>query len=63
MLAKTTFTVREAAAYIGVGLNKLYELCNCSNSNFPAIRVSERKIIILKSALDSWLEQQLSEKK
>lgn len=50
---KLTYTVKEVAQLLNLGLNKTYELV--SNKNFPAIHVG-RKIIIPKAALHRYLE-------
>ena len=52
---KLTLTPAEAAALLGVSLPTFYQLCR--REGFPSIRVG-RKILISKSGLCKWLEQQ-----
>lgn len=56
---KLTFTVDEMAAAIGVSRPVAYELVR--KEGFPAIRVSERRIIIPRDSLMRWLEKQAGE--
>lgn len=51
-----TMTVREFCVEYGVGINKGYELINCEG--FPMLRVG-RKILIIRSKVDQWLEKQV----
>lgn len=53
---KKTMTVKEFSIEYGVGLNKAYELTN--SENFPAIRCG-RRVIIIKSKLDDWFENNI----
>ena len=46
-------TVRDLAAELGINLNGAYNLCK--KPGFPAIRVSERRIVIPREALNNWL--------
>ena len=52
-MQKATFTVYEAAEYIGVGRNTMYKLVK--EKNFPSIRIKKQIRIPIK-ALDQWLE-------
>ena len=56
---KLTFNVDEMAAAIGVSRPVAYELV--SKEGFPAIRVSERRIIIPVDSLKKWLDRQAGE--
>lgn len=49
------FTSKEAAAYLGIGLNSFYELCN--TKDFPSFKVGT-KIIVPKRNLKEWMENQ-----
>jgi len=49
------FTSKEAATYLGIGLNSFYELC--STKEFPSFKVGS-KIIIPKRKLNEWIEKQ-----
>ncbi|WP_198006332.1 helix-turn-helix domain-containing protein [Alkaliphilus oremlandii] len=49
------FTSKEAAAYLGIGLNSFYELCN--RKDFPSFKVGT-KIIVPKRKLKDWIEKQ-----
>lgn len=51
-MTKGTLTVEEVAKYIGIGMNKAYDLVKLQG--FPVIRIG-RRFIIPKSALDEWL--------
>ena len=53
---KLTFTVEEMAASLGISRPVAYELTR--REGFPAIRVSERRIIIPVEALKRWLDKQ-----
>lgn len=54
MPVKATLNVKELSKYLGVGLNTAYELVR--QSDFPAIRVGEKRIIIPVEQLDEWLK-------
>lgn len=54
MTEKLTITVKELAEQLGVGIAVAYELVK--KEGFPAIRVSERRIIVPVDALHKWLE-------
>ena len=56
---KLTFNVDEMAAAIGVSRPVAYELVR--KEGFPAIRVSERRIIIPVDSLKKWLDKQAGE--
>lgn len=53
---KLTFTVDEMATALGVSRPVAYELTR--REGFPAIRVSERRIIIPVDALKKWLDRE-----
>lgn len=48
-------SVREMAEVLGIGLPAAYDLCHIEG--FPAIRVSSRRIIVPKEALQRWLNE------
>lgn len=50
---KLTVTVNEMAKLLGISRPTAYELAK--REGFPAIRVSERRIIIPVDALNRWL--------
>ena len=52
---RVVYTVPEVAALLGINLPKAYELAR--QPDFPAIRVSNRRIVIPKTAFERWLEQ------
>lgn len=54
--AKTTYSPREVADILGICLPAVYELCG--REDFPAIRVTPRRIIIPVDGLQRWLEEQ-----
>ncbi len=51
-MMRATFTVAETAQYIGLGLNKTYQLIN--EKIIPSIKLG-RQYKIPKVALDEWL--------
>ena len=54
-IEKAVYNVYEVAALLGINLPKAYELAR--QPDFPAIRVSNRRIVIPKTAFERWLEQ------
>lgn len=52
-MEKLTYTQKEAAAVMGVALNTVRDLCR--QPDFPAIRVSPRRIVIPVDGLKAWL--------
>ena len=55
---KLTYSVKEAAAVVGIGYIGMYQLCN--REDFPAIRIGKR-IVIPKDGLQRWLARQSGE--
>ncbi|WP_455819569.1 helix-turn-helix domain-containing protein [Clostridium butyricum] len=51
-----TMTVKEFCAEYGIGINKGYEIINCEG--FPMLKIG-RKILIIRSKLDLWFENQV----
>lgn len=51
-----TYSVKEVADILGICLPAAYELCN--RADFPAIRVTPRRIIIPLDGLQRWMEEQ-----
>ncbi len=45
-------TLKEAASYVGIGINKIYELAK--KSDFPCVKVGAKRLVI-KSELESYL--------
>ena len=56
MEEKLAYSVSEMAKVLDIGRNTAYELVN--RADFPAIKVSERRIIIPIDGLKRWLESQ-----
>jgi excisionase family DNA binding protein len=54
--SKATLTVLECAEYIKVNKDKIRELINKPNSDFPYFK-NGSKVIINKSQLDLWLDK------
>ncbi|GBG56057.1 excisionase [Sporomusaceae bacterium FL31] len=54
-MEKATLTVTEMARYMGIGLNKAYQLAN--DRIIPCIKIG-RQFRIPKAALDAWLIKQ-----
>lgn len=53
-------SIAELAERLGVSRPIAYQLAH--RADFPAIRVSPRRIIVPAAALDRWLEEQAAEK-
>ncbi len=51
-----TMSVKEFCSEYKVGINKGYEIIN--RKDFPMIRLG-RKIIIIRSRVDEWMENQI----
>lgn len=51
---KITYNQKEAAKAINVSVTTIRELCK--RPDFPAIRISPRRIVIPKDGLHRWLE-------
>jgi excisionase family DNA binding protein len=55
-MEKLTISVDEMAKMLGISRPVAYELTR--KEGFPAIRISERRIVIPIDSLKSWLSQQ-----
>ncbi|WP_411679591.1 helix-turn-helix domain-containing protein [Clostridium thailandense] len=53
---KKTMTIKEFCSEYGIGINKAYEIVHVKD--FPMIRCG-RKIIILRSKVDNWMEKHI----
>lgn len=51
-----TMSVKEFSAEYKIGINKSYEIIN--RKDFPMVRLG-RKIIIIRSKVDEWMENQI----
>lgn len=51
-----TMSVKEFCSEYGVGINKGYEIIN--SRYFPMLRLG-RRIIIIRSKVDEWIENQI----
>ncbi|PEL07817.1 DNA-binding protein [Bacillus sp. AFS017336] len=51
---KTTMTVKELSAYIGVGMTTIYQ--EVSEGKIPHVRVRS-KILFSKEVIDEWLNK------
>lgn len=58
MMEKATLTVVETAQYIGLGVNKTYELINCKI--IPSVKLG-RRFLVPRVALDQWLIEKAGE--
>ena len=56
MIDKLTISVEEMASMLGISRPVAYELTK--REGFPAVRVSERRIIVPVEALKRWLNEQ-----
>jgi excisionase family DNA binding protein len=54
--SKLTYSVPELAELLNIGRNAAYDLAN--REDFPAIRISPRRIIVPADRLEAWLAQQ-----
>lgn len=57
---KLVYNVDELAAVLHISRPNAYELC--SREDFPAIRISPRRIVVPVDALQAWLNQQATKK-
>lgn len=55
-IEKITFSIVEAAGYLGIGHEKIRELVNEEGTDFPYFKVGNR-VAIDKRALDFWIEK------
>ena len=53
---KATLTVMECAEFINISKEKIRELVNKQNTDFPFFKVGA-KVLINKSMLEAWLER------
>lgn len=53
MAEKVAYSIHEVAAVLGISVPVAYELAR--RPGFPAIRVSERRIIVPARALEAWM--------
>jgi excisionase family DNA binding protein len=56
---KMTVSVEEMAVMLGISRSVAYKLTH--EQGFPAIRVSERRLIIPKASLSRWLEERATQ--
>lgn len=56
MTEKLTISVDEMASMLGISRPVAYELTK--REGFPAVRISERRIIVPVEALKKWLNEQ-----
>jgi excisionase family DNA binding protein len=54
---KLCMTIEEMGRQLGIGKSKAYELSR-RKGFYPAIRITERRIIINVEALKKWLDEQ-----
>ncbi len=59
VVTRKTMGVKEMADMYGIGINKAYEIAN--SDGFPAIRVG-KKILVITSKMDSWIEEHIGSK-
>ena len=53
---KLSYSVRETATALGIGMNQAYSLVH--RDGFPAIFISPKKIIIPVDGLREWLQRE-----
>lgn len=54
-----TMGVKEAAKYLGIGVNKMYELAR--SQDFTATLRIGKRLLISREALDEWIKYKASE--
>ncbi len=55
MNQKVVYTAKEVASVLGISLCTVRQLCH--RPDFPAIRVSPRRIVIPVDGLNRWMEE------
>lgn len=55
-IEKAVYTVPEIAALLGINLPNTYRLAK--QPGFPAIRISNRRVVVPKDAFHRWLNSQ-----
>ncbi len=51
---KGTYSVKEVAEYLGIGMNAAYELVH--QPDFPVLKIGERRIVIPIEAFNDWIK-------
>lgn len=54
MQDKLVYSVEEMGKALGIGRNKAYELC--ARADFPAVHVTEKRIVVPVEGLKRWLD-------
>ena len=54
-MEKKVYTAKEVASVLGISLTTVRHLCH--QPDFPAIRVSPRRIVIPVDGLNRWMEE------
>lgn len=57
---KMLLNVSETAKIMGVSAKIVYQMCN--RPDFPAIRISPRRIGVSRAGLERWLDEQIAAK-
>ncbi len=57
---KAAYSPEDLCPLLGISRPLAYELCK--RADFPAIRISQRRIIIPRDALERWLNKEAAEK-
>lgn len=52
-MEKGVMTIKEMAEYLGMGMTSAYQLIK--EPGFPAVRITQKKIVIPVAALERWL--------
>lgn len=56
-MSKTTvYSLKETAEVLGVSMPLVYQLAR--RDDFPAVRISARRIVVPSASLEAWLERQ-----
>lgn len=53
---KQVLNLKEVSQMLGVSMPVVYQLTR--RNDFPAIRISARRIVVPSASLDAWLEKQ-----
>jgi len=58
-IKRSTLTAKEAATYLGVSIDKIYQMVR-EKESIPHFRIGSR-ILLKKEALDQWIDEMIEE--
>ncbi len=56
MSKPTVYSLKDTARVLGISMPLMYQLAR--RADFPAIKISDRRIVVPSASLDMWLEKQ-----